>query len=90
MLAFRVVGDNSTSWAEATSLWVGVIDFIVNFEHNNHVFQAALDLLVSFSVEEAQRLSLTEGSMWDRILLATILRQKGVRGMWVCFICSNP
>ena len=78
-IRFRVVGDHSSAWAEAASLWGGTVEFIVHADSNNHFFNTVLRLPLSVSAASVQSLPVVGDSGWDGILLATLLLEAEAR-----------
>ena len=71
-IRFRIVGDHSSAWAEAASLWGGTIDCIVHYRAANHFFNSALHLPASITEARARDPPFVGVSSWEGILLATL------------------
>ena len=71
-IKFRIVGDHSSAWAEAASLWGGTVDCIVHSRAANHFFNSALHLPSSVTEACARGPPFVGDSDWDGILLATL------------------
>ena len=71
-IRFRIVGDHSSAWAEAASLWGGTIDCIVHFRAANHFFNSALHLPSSVTEARARAPPFVGNSDWNGILLGTL------------------
>ena len=98
-IAYRIIGDNSSGWAEAAILWGGTVDMIVHFSDNNHFVSSALHLPSSIPAKEALSSPPVGDQGWDGVLLSTVLSERDAQGGGGfvstvatpdCYICPPP
>jgi len=89
-IAYRIIGDNSSGWAEAAILWGGTVDMIVHFSDNNHFVSSALHLPSSIPAKEALSSPPVGDQGWDGVLLSTVLSERDAQGVGGLFQLWQP
>ena len=76
MIQYRIYGDSTLGWAEASSSWGGHAQAIVHRDLDNHVISDILKLPQSVPVNVARTLLPQQGG-WDGIFLCALSNHDG-------------